>query len=411
MKICMIEERYPPDFSGGASIYVKNIVDALSEMGHKVTVITTKPYENLKSFNPTIIVEGNIKIIRFVPVNIYDIYKANKVPFVIKPIFHAINLWNFFQYRTIKNFLKIENPDIVHIHSFDGLSISLFDSINNIGIPSMVTLHGCALLCPKTLLVRSSNQICYTPHPFCAIYRVIRKRIINSKPTIVTAPSQFILDIFTLNGFFKYSDKRIIKLGIDSKKFSGAKKKRNNAKADFDILFIGRLGWHKGVHILIKAFQQLTNNNIRLHIVGWGDYENFLKKICENDKRIIFHGKISNTEIEKIYQICDITVVPSICYENSPIVIYESFCAGVPIIASNIGGIPELIDEGYNGYLFEPHNINQLKDILKNIIEDRSLLELLNENALKSADKYEMSDHINKLVATYNEAIKLYGSS
>ena len=74
--------------------------------------------------------------------------------------------------------------------------------------------------------------------------------------------------------------------------------------------------------------------------------------MAKDDKRIIFHGFVDNKEIMKFYEMINFLVIPSICYDNSPLVIYESFSTGTPVIGSDIGGIPELIKENYNGFLF-----------------------------------------------------------
>lgn len=88
-------------------------------------------------------------------------------------------------------------------------------------------------------------------------------------------------------------------------------------------------------------------DNAWLHIIGEGaDLEKF-KRLGVNDKRIKFYGFLKYQSLKELYKKANLLIVPSICYDNSPIVIYENFSFGVPVIGSRIGGIPELIKEGY----------------------------------------------------------------
>nr|WP_279383685.1 glycosyltransferase [Methanobacterium formicicum] len=107
-----------------------------------------------------------------------------------------------------------------------------------------------------------------------------------------------------------------------------------------NILYVGNLGEHKGVHILLKAFRKIENRNIRLDIVGKGLCSEKLKSMSENDNRIKFHDFLEGKELIKMYQQANLTVVPSIWYDNSPMVIYESFSCRTPVIGSKIGEFP-----------------------------------------------------------------------
>jgi len=132
-----------------------------------------------------------------------------------------------------------------------------------------------------------------------------------------------------------------------------------------------------------------------------------LKELAIPDKRITFYGKLLNEEVKKFYNEADILVVPSIWYDNSPMVIYEALRQGVSVVGSNIGGIPELIKDNYNGFLFEAGNAGQLKEILANIIENPENLKVLSKNASESVKQYDMNRHVERLLEVYKEAIKL----
>lgn len=226
---------------------------------------------------------------------------------------------------------------------------------------------------------------------------------------MVIAPSQFILELFKKEGFFKNCKKSVLPYGIELEEFTNYYFKRIKVdnKDSFNVLYVGSLAKHKGVQILIEAVKQIKNRNVKLIIVGDGVYEEELKSLAGNDRRILFYGKVNNVNIKSLYHTADVLVVPSIWYEVLGIVIQESFRAGVPAIGSSIGGIPELIKENYNGFLFKRISVDQLKEILENIISNPGRLIELGKNAQEFIKKDEMSEHIKKIVEIYKEAIEI----
>ena len=128
--------------------------------------------------------------------------------------------------------------------------------------------------------------------------------------------------------------------------------------------FVGTLFEHKGVHVLIKSVCQLTGRPIELKIYGKTDeypvYMERLKKLTQNDPRIQFCGTFPNNKIGEIFSSLDALVVPSLWYENSPLVLYSAQAAGCPVIASNMAGLSEVIEHGKNGLLFEAGNADEL---------------------------------------------------
>ncbi|MGB2841626.1 MAG: glycosyltransferase family 4 protein [Halobacteriota archaeon] len=396
MKICYISALYPPFIAGGAEIYVKGIAEKLVEKGHEVIVITINQRRCLKLL---IEVKNGVKIYRIPSWNIYTLYNSNKKPMFIKPIWYVIDLWGFHFYKIVKNILKKEMPDVIHVHSYKGM-FQAFNAAKTLNLHVIYTAHSYEMICPKAILLRTSNEICNTPTRICKIYRKIIKYLLKNKLDLLTAPSQFTIDKLKETEIFK--DVKAIRL-YNAIELSDGKKLKKSEK-DYrliDVLYVGGLSKHKGVHILINAFKELKYENIRLHIVGKGKDEDEFKKIAGSDKRIIFHGFKTGEELMNFYKKANVVVTPSLCYDNSPMVIYESLMNGTPVIGSRIGGIPELIEDGYNGFLFEAGNVDKLKGILENLVENPSELKRLEEGAFESVKKYGMKEHIRKLEELY----------
>lgn len=397
MKICYISSFYPPLIFGGAEIYVKRISEELVRHDHEVVVITTSSKISAK---PSIEKENGVKIYRFHPLNIYAIYNTLSKPALLKPIWYMIDLLNIHSYLAIRSILKKEKPDIVHIHNFKGFSFA-FNAAKSLNLPLVFTIHDYFLECLQENLIRSSVKICDNRPLPCRIYAEIQRYLKDNEPDVVTAPSQFVIDILKKDGFFKKVKAIKLPLGIE---LNNIKKIEKDYEA-IDILFVGRLNRYKGVNILIDAFKQIKRKNIYLHIIGTGKDTEEFKEIAEDDSNIIFYGFVSDEELIALYKKASVTVVPSIWYETFGIVIIESLKYSTPVIASSIGGFPELIENGLNGYLFEAGNVDELKKLLEDLIDNPKELKRLSDNAFISARKYGMEEHTKSLTKLYEEIL------
>lgn len=400
MKICFISNLYQPYLIGGAEKYVEEIAGHLSKE-NEVVIITTKPYDGLNSLKPSVGTQDELKIYRFFPINVYHTYYAKKTNNLIKPFWHLIDQWNPHSYFVVKNILKREMPDVVHTHNLGGLSLSTFYAVKSLDLPLVHTIHDYSLLCPNAMLLHSSGRLCKHPKYPCKVYCSLKRKLADYKPDMVSAPSQFVLDRHIKTRFFESSKTLKLPLGIELDDT-----KINKDYETIDILYVGQLAKHKGISILIEAFKKVKNKNVRLCIIGKGPNMEWFEKLSEGDERIKFYGFISESKLREHYEQANITVVPSIWYDNSPMVIYESFMRGTPVIGSRIGGIPELVEDGYNGFLFEPGNTEQLKTILAGLSEDSAKLEELSINAFNSAKNYEVGRHIKKLTEIYKGLIR-----
>jgi len=394
MKICLISNLYPPYVIGGAEIIVENVAKKLINEGSNVFVITTSPdKKHVKE-------KDGIKVYRINPLNLYSVYSHQEKSALAKPLWHLVDIWNPDSYFAVKKILKNEKPDIVHIHNFKGLSISVFRAAKDLKIPVVFTAHDCSLICPRANLLKGNNEACIDPKKLCSYYTNLNKNFIDNTVDWFIAPSNFLIDKLKSFGFFKNVKTTKIPLGVEM----GSKKSEKTYDI-VDISYMGNLNKNKGVHILIKAFKKLKNREIRLNIYGKGIDEEEFKKIADNDSRIIFHGFVSGEKLLNSYMQANIVVLPSICYDNSPMMIYESLMNGTPVIGSKIGGIPELIEEGRNGFLFDPGNEKELEMILTDLIENPSKLKYLEKEAFDSAKEFSMKNHIAKLTEIYNSLI------
>lgn len=394
MKICYITNLYPPHVLGGAEIVVKKIATQMAKK-HTVIIITTSPDNN-----PHTIKQDSIIIYQLNTTKLYPVYKQTEASGVKKPLWHLFDLWNNDTYNKIRQILIDEDIDIVHINNFKGLSLSCFKTGSDLNIPIVFESHDFSLICPRANLIRGNNTLCKKRNFCCNSYVNIQRKLLDNHVDLLISPSNFMINKFKENNFFRNTSSVKIPLAIECNT-----NKTRKSYDTIDITYIGTLGKHKGVQTLIEAFKSIENRDIKLHIIGKGYDEEEFRKLAESDERIVFHGFVDNSKIQHFYELSNVIIIPSICYDNSPLVIYESFSNYTPVIGSNIGGIPELIKDGVNGYLFEPGNIYDLKEKLEKIINNRELLVDLENNAGKSLPVDSMKVMIDSLINEYDKLL------
>ncbi|MBI3492708.1 MAG: glycosyltransferase family 4 protein [Acidobacteria bacterium] len=137
--------------------------------------------------------------------------------------------------------------------------------------------------------------------------------------------------------------------------------------------YVGTLVWHKGVHVLLDAIRSLPAAGYEVKI--FGDPDVFPEYTAELRARaaglpVTFMGAFDRGRVADVYAQIDVLVVPSLWLENSPLVIHEAYMAGVPVVGARIGGIPDLIDEGRTGLLYDPASPTDLAAALRGLLED-----------------------------------------
>jgi len=334
-------------------------------------------------------------------------------------------------------------PDVVHIQHLVFLSIGLIKMINNRGIPIVFTLHDYWLICPKWHVLKNGSTPCEKIFsgnfdreclnclseilnikkgakriyllsksllPAFALRwlknayflyarkvhdnnigigklkeRSIRIKALLNNIDLFIAPSEYLKNKFIEFGISP-GRTRLSRHGLNSDLFKGIQKVKAN-KIRF--AFIGTILPAKGIHILIESFNNINRANAELNIygrlypyTGFEHYPPYLKKLVKNEN-IKFMGEFNQSEIVNIFSEIDILVVPSVWYENSPLVIKEAFLSKTPVIASRIGGIPELVTDGVNGLLFNPGDAGDLQRKIQYIIDNRDILRKFSENIPK----------------------------
>ncbi len=396
MKICLISNLYEPYNRGGAEQVAKDTINGLKNKGEDVFLITTKPFKNLSSLKPEITEENGVKIYCFYPLNIFSYINIDKHNALPRLIWHIWDMFNAYSYFTIKQILKIENPDIVHTHNLKGIGYSIPKVVKDLKIKHVHTLHDIQLASPSGLMFKCEEDSWQQVGFPIKIYSFLCKYLLNS-PQIVISPSEWLMNYYVQKGFFKKSQKAILRNPINAdEKLVPNNEESNKGKTNF--LFIGHIERHKGILFLIDAFNSLENFNIKLDIIGDGSLLEKAKNLAKDNINLL--GRFSHAETLKKIQTTDFIIMPSLCYENSPNVISEALSAGKPVIAADIGGAAELVNPD-NGYKFEAGN---KEDLINKIKLATTKLPTFNSNTIKNTvDKLGVENYIEKLINLYNK--------
>ena len=402
MKILIENEIFK--HQGGTETISIHTYNILKRMGHEVFFFATKTNEcYIKDY----------EYIKYFPKNVYSFKNYLKNPLAY--------YWNFEADKLFKQMLVEVKPDIVHFNLL--ISPSIIKTCYDLEIPTVMTLHVPAPFCPASTLMLNNKIYCkdfkckngnywHCVMNLCknnSLEASIRKALLSyiyktsnsySKINAFISPSNALKDFVSSTN-----------IGLDKNKIVTI----NNFLSDEELetkpnytnkgyfLYLGRLSPEKGVQYLLEAMKDLPKD-IKLHIVGTGKEEQSLKEYAKehNLDNVEFLGFKNREEIKEEYQNCISTILPSNCFDNFPTTNMESFINGKPVIASNIGGIPEQVEHNKTGLLFEPGNVEQLKEcILKYWNNPQLVVEHGKNGYQKAVTQYTEDRYYKELQAIY----------
>jgi glycosyltransferase involved in cell wall biosynthesis len=387
MKICLINNLYYPFTRGGAEQVVKNIAEGFKADGQDVFIISSRPL--FRRVDKKI---NGIKTVRFFPWNIFWVGNINRYQAFFRLVWHFFDVFNFYSFLKVRAILKKEKPDLVITHNLKGIGYLVPLAVKSLGIKYFHTIHDVQLVNPSGLIIAGKEDSWDNKCILTKIYQKINK-ILFSYPQVLISPSKWLMDFYCDKGFFKKARKSIIPNPAPNIKSPTAS---YQLPATNKLLYIGQLENHKGILFLIEALSEL-GEDYELLIAGSGNKESIIKEQVKKNDKIKFLGKIENKEVLDLYNKVSLTIVPSLCYENSPMVIYESLAAGTPVLASNIGGVGELIVEGENGYTFTPGNKKDFLEKIKIFLRSREKLPQMKRKAFDSISRHTVENYLRKI--------------
>jgi len=374
MRIFVLTDLYPPHYCGGYELRCREQVEELTKRDHEVFVLTStwglgeskvegKVYR-LLHVNPTL---GPFS--KKDPLHLLKRYAQLKLAFASRR-----------DYRIARDILAALRPDVAYIWNMGNVPVSSVLAVQDQGIPTVFNLGG-------PWLAELKTELCLEPNPLKRRYRAaivgledfgridLRHILVNSRALM---QSYLELD-------FPEQNITVIPRGIPSHLIMDANDLSSLPSADKDgvkLIFTGRLVPEKGPDVAIEAVahmvRELGISDIRLDIIGTGPDEN-VRQLHDMvidlglDKRVTFLGRLEHQELLVRYTEYDVLLFTSRWMEPFSVTLLEAMARGLPVIATNVGCVPEIISAGENGLLVPPDEPRAIADAVRTLLQDPAL--------------------------------------
>jgi glycosyltransferase involved in cell wall biosynthesis len=318
--------------------------------------------------------------------------------------------------RRIGELIDATEPDLVHCHNvYHQLTPSIIGAAKRRALPVLLTLHDYKAICPVYTRLRRGRPCSECTHKNffnvlkyrCADGSVARSTLLYVEALVqlllsnyekldaIVAPSRFMRDSVTL-ARFPPERVHVIRNGVDTRSIRPA------AEDDGYALYLGRLVREKGVETLLEAHASL-GGRVKLCVAGTGPLEAELKR---RFPRAHFLGHLNGAALEEVVRRAGFVVVPSEWYENCPVSVLEAMAHGKAVIASDIGGIPELVAHGRTGLLFPPGDRAALARCLTHLAEDEDRRRAYGRAGRLSAERnFSLEQHARELLGLYRRML------
>ena len=363
--------------NGGSETYIFKLGDYLKEIGHEVEYFGMEHEGRIVS-NSAEQYTGNV--------DFHTTSKLKQLTYPLKTVYSSEAK------KKIGIVLNSFQPDVVHLNNFNYqltpsiiYAVKEYEKKSNKRVKILYTAHDYQLICPNHMMRDTDGNICED----CiqnGYLSCVKKACIHSskaKSLIGTAEASLYRALKT----YKYLDcvicpSSFMKSKLDTSPYLNGKTvtlhnfidsvEKKDAEKKGYVLYFGRYSEEKGIDTLLKA------KDIPFVFAGSGE----LEKEIDSSANIENVGFKSGEELEELIRGAICSVYPSTWYENCPFSVMESIMYGTPVVGADIGGIPELIDDGKTGLLFESGNVNALERAINKIRENASLAEEMHKNCL-----------------------------
>lgn len=388
---------YTPNIRGGAERSIQTLAEALVKRGDEAVVASTVP-----SGAASIRVVNGVKAFYLPIANLHWPFDRLVRSRARRKLWHVGDIYNQATKRRLQQLIREERPDLLHTSNLQGISVAAWHAARAEGVPILHTLQDYYLTCGRCSRYRRGST-CERTCWDCLPLLVARRRA-SAAVTGVVGVSRYILDHHLRLGLFPNA-RLTTAIPHESPAIAAAARARDS-QAGLTFGYFGRLVREKGVEQLIDAFGAAPAGERRLLIAGEGEsgYSSELRRRAEarNPQGIRFLGWI---EPELFFPQIDALVLPSLWQEPLARVIPEAYAYGVPVIGALRGGIPETIENGVTGLLFDPDDPGALNAAIERLARNPALLERFSENARRRAGEYTLQRIITKYYEAYGKAL------
>jgi glycosyltransferase involved in cell wall biosynthesis len=385
---------------GGSESHLLGLADALGRRGHDITFFGMQDPRNVTPPDRT----------TTVPATDYD--SRGLIPRVRQ---FGRMLFSTAAYRSVRQCVERSRPEIAHLHNiYHQLSPSVLVALRRRGVPCVLTAHDYKLVCPSYSLHDGQSQCfaCRDHRYWNVLARACSRRGVAGDVALaveayahhffrvyrrcvdgVIAPSRFLRDRLVEGG---YAADRVVLLpnAIAVREFSP-----NPEPGDY-MLFVGRLSYEKGLPTLVDAARQARD--VPLWIVGDGPLRHELERQAADAPHVRFLGSRPSAEVRELMRGCRAVVLASVVPENCPLSVLEAFATAKPVIATEVGGVPELFSGGAHGLTVPPGDADSLAAALRQFWSDPDLCCHCGVEARRRAEAdHDLEDYVTRIEVIY----------
>lgn len=393
MKILLVNNFYAPNVLGGAERSVQFLAEGLATAGEDVSVASLNTSGETAEGEVNNVAVHYLRPTRFgTPQSDKTRSLAGRIAWHVAPSFDPTVSKGFAQ------LLDREKPDIVHTNNLAGMSPAVWKIASDSGAAVVHTLRDYYTMCPRGTMYRN-DQNCRSQCLTCSVYTTSKKHL-TSYVDVVVGNSAFILEQHVSKKFFPSARKRVIYSAYEP---VSPPQKFPASNGALRLGYMGRLHPTKGVDMMLESLLKASTSNWSIVLGGTGAeaYEAELKQRF-NHSHVRFSGWIRP---EALLAEIDVLIVPSRWHEPLPRTIYEAYGNGVPVIAAKRGGIPEIVDHGVTGWLYDPDNPDELAQILTDLTNGKLSLRGMAEACLSMSTNFRPETCVSNYMSAYTDAI------
>lgn len=386
MKILIIHDQGV--FGGGAETYIVDTKKELEKNGHEIKILTGNSYNSKGRFSDE------------------EFYCPDKTQ-LGKLIFYLFNIFAFIKIRQVTRNYK---PDVVHLHTLTRVSPFGLFALRN--VPRVITVHDYSFIYPRLKENFPNLDVCkYSKGACCFKHTGFRYYFEKIRTNILIGQIKDVDMLFTNSSFMAKTLKKcgviptssLDELGI--KLFKHKKQFVNN-----NLLYVGRIEVEKGLKYLLLSLVKIKKciPSIHLSLVGSGaqyvEISNFIDQLglTKNVKQVPF---VDRKDLQNYYQNSSLVIMPSIWPEPFGLVGIEALSVGRPVIASNVGGVNDWLEDRKTGFLVKPKDIDGISNAVKNYLMNIKQHKYFEKNAIEQSRNYDIKSHVKKLINKYEEIL------
>ena len=409
--------------TGGPEHYLFSLTRMLEDLGHEVIHFSVEATKNQPSRHSSYFVSSPVGP------DDYDMRLAQKhmsLAGKVKVAGRAI--YSREAYNKLRKLIRDTRPDVVYVLNFTSyLSPSVIDAAHDEHVPVVVQLLCFDEICANNVFLRD-NQVCTLCLNHKKYHGIVHRCVngslsasvarvaamyyhdaigVYNRVTAYSAPSQFMVKMMVEDGF-PANKFHHIPLFVDVSRF---KPLPPGVPASDYILYFGRVAPDKGVSTLVEAYALLGPGAPPLVLMGWPE-EAELTRLQDRCRElgltnVHFIGPKQGDEMVSIVQHARVVVVPSIWFENTPHTVYEAFACGRPVIATNIGSLPEQVLHEHNGLLFNLKDPQDLARQLTRVLQEPAFADWMGANGLQMVRGEFNSDlHVHRTLDLFSNLIR-----